>query len=142
MGFGVTSAHLIVFVALVTAGNVAATALWDALADVRESGRVEAARHEAIAHTNATVVGTPTWSSPNYSFNVKNTGSTVLNATKVDYVVDGAWTNNVASRTVDGSATTTLWMPGETMGVTLAGISTNPTKLWIATENGVTTYYR
>lgn len=144
MGFSVTTAHLVLFVTFLTAGNAFAGAFWATAKDVDEHRRWQAEHQESVAHTNISIVGTPVYDAvaSRYTFNVENTGSTTLLASEVSYVVDGEWTDAVEQTAVEGDVTTDLWLPGEVMEVRLRPIGTSPTYLKVVTENGVSTYHR
>jgi len=72
---------------------------------------------------------------------VNNTGSTVLNASKVDVILDGSLkTDSITALTINGTSTS-VWAPDERLQINLSGISSNPARAKVIAANGVSDYY-
>lgn len=146
MGFAVTATHLVFAVALLSAGSFAAASYWTISSDLEEARRAEARLAEEIAHTQIMMVGTPAYNAgaDRLTFDVKNTGSTVLKLSGFSFLVDGVYLNgNLAAGypSVSGSSGTDLLLPGETMNVRIESVANQPVNLRVVAENGVSTYW-
>lgn len=138
MGFSVSASTVVVFVgALLALGTVYPAAangyehVTEASHDV--SDRRLDRQNTAIAVTQATYNA----SNETLTVAVENTGSTALSVNRTDVLVDNAYRSSFDSRAVDGDATTTLWLPGETLRVELSSPD-RPDRVTVATEHGVT----
>ncbi|RJS71778.1 MAG: fla cluster protein FlaF, partial [Candidatus Syntrophoarchaeum sp. WYZ-LMO15] len=75
------------------------------------------------------------------TIDVKNTGSTVLNASKVDVLLDGELeTANITSLKVNG-VDSSVWSPEDTLQIKISGVAANPTRIKVIAENGISDYY-
>lgn len=145
MGFAVTASHLVFAISLLTAGSAAVAGYWKINEGIEDAERAEAARAVETANTHIAILATPTYSpgSQRVDFDVKNTGSTVLQISGFSYIIDGALTTNIASGypTVPGAAGTDYLLPGETMTVRITSVTTSPANLAAVTENGIAAYW-
>ena len=73
------------------------------------------------------------------TINVTNEGSTALDASEIDVVVNGEYESRVNYTTeVEGDATTDLWLPGETLTIDPTDVGAGPTdRVRIVTEHGL-----
>ena len=130
MGFSVTAAHVIFFVAILGAAGSALSAWWTTAGETDEARRAEFERADRRVHGEMTVWvadcdGGCLAGTRQVTIDVNNTGSTVLDATGFTYVIDGrSYTaGDVASATVTAPsavASTELVLPGETLRVVLS----------------------
>lgn len=146
MGFDVTAANIIFFIAALSMGSVALGAYWHNAGYVEEAQRAEDARADMRAHTNMTVVSAQyNGGFDRFTVDIKNTGSEVIDISELRYIVDGVY---VASASVDsariegGPASTDLWLPLETLEVQLSPIDPSPTYFQVVTQNGVKANWR
>lgn len=146
MGFDVTAANIIFFIAALSMGSVALGAYWHNAGYVEEARRNEDERADLRAHTNMTVVSTQyNGGQDRFTIDIKNTGSEVVDISELRYLVDGQY---VASATVEsalvvgGPATTDLWLPLETLEVKLSPIDPSPTYFQVVAQNGVKANWR
>ena len=134
MGFSVSASTAIVFAGLFLAVGILYPAVSngyemvnDAEVD-QEDARLEM-RNSAI---NITELSTST-------INVTNEGSTALDASEIDVVVNGEYQPRDDYTTgVDGNTGTDLWLPGETLNITSSavGASTND-RVRLVTDHGL-----
>lgn len=146
MGFDVTATHVIFFVAFLSVGSAAIGGYWKSSGILEDSRRIEAARIEERVHTNITIVGTPSYdaAADRFTFEVRNTGSTVLVMSEFGYVIDGKWNDTMESGypSISGAAGTDYLLPGETMQVRMSPITAAPSFLKVTSGNGVSAYWR
>ena len=146
MGFDVTAANIIFFIAALSAGSVALGAYWHNAGYVEEARRAEDDRADLRVHTNMTVVSTQyNGGQDRFTVNLKNTGSEVIDISELRYFVDGAYVPSASLQSaliVGGPATTDLWLPLETLEVKLSPIDPSPTYFQVVSQNGVKTNWR
>lgn len=139
MGFSVIAAHVILAIALLTAGGSLSGAYWDVTGDLEEARRIQHALVDDRLRTSLSVTGTPTWTLVVniYSFEVRNDGATTLHPRDVDYFLDGRHHGDILLETVNGDPLTNLWLPGETLRVQLQNVNATPVLLRVVAGNGV-----
>ena len=132
MGFSVTAAHVIFFVALTGAASAAMSAYWTNAEDMDEARRVAIERAERVVHGNMTLE-VATCSDGCYAgarevvLDITNAGTTVIDHRNLTYVIDGrSYTAaDVSSASITAPAAvpaTDLVLPGETLRVTLPAV--------------------
>lgn len=138
MGFSVSASAAVVFIGAVLAFGILypATAngferVHDATDDV--SDRRLARQNTAVEVTTASYDAT----NDTLTVSVRNEGATALSVADTDVLVDNVYQTSFDSRAVDGDATTTLWLPGEVLTVTVSATS-KPDRVTVVTEFGVT----
>ncbi len=132
MGFSVTAAHVIFFVALMGAAGGAMSAYWSTASDMDEARRMELERAERLVHGRMTVVVTTCTGSCNAGtrqvvLDITNAGSTVIDFRNLTYVIDGRsyGVTNVSGSSITAPAavaSTNIVLPGETLRVTLPSV--------------------
>lgn len=135
MGFSVSASTAIIFVGLFLAFGTLYPAVsngyervYDA-EDDHEDSQVELRN----SNINITELTTST-------INVTNEGSTSLNASAVDIVVDGEYKDRSSYDTeVEGDADTNLWLPGETLVIDPSTVDadTSGNQVRIVTDRGI-----
>ncbi|HET6405035.1 MAG TPA: hypothetical protein VFH78_10345 [Candidatus Thermoplasmatota archaeon] len=146
MGFDVTAANVIFFIAALGIASTAMGAYWQSAEHVEEARRIGDRRAELRAHTNITVVAASyDASDKRFTAEVKNTGSEVIGISELRYLVDGAYVATSAIESVavlGGPGATDLWLPLETIEVKFAPIEPSPTYFQVVAQNGVKANWR
>lgn len=138
MGFSVSASAAIVFVGFVVAFTTLYPAaangferVTDARADVDED-RLER-QNTAIELATASYDG----AADTLTVAVNNTGTTELSVSETDLLVDNTyWTG---TRDVEGDTSTDVWLPGETLTITVGNVTLQPNRVKVVTEHGVAT---
>lgn len=138
MGFSVSGAAAIIFLSMFIAFGTLYTATDNSFERVidAQDDRTEQTletKNTAINVTNASYNA----SADELTINATNTGATTLSLNESTILIDNtfqeAWETNA---TVDGNSGTDLWLPGETLSVTIS-LSSEPAYVQIVTEIGV-----
>lgn len=125
MGFATSIAVVIIFVSLLITATVYYPLLLNSYKNLEESKNE---KHEIQMEQLNTAIKIINITGNNIT--VSNNGTTVLNASKSDVLVDGVYT----TYTVTPSG---LWLPGENAVFVVSG---NYSRIKIVTENGVSAY--
>jgi flagellar protein FlaF len=137
LGFSVSGSAAIVFVGIFLAFSSAYTASangFERVTDAKSAVDEEALERQntALSLTNATYdAGTDT-----LTVEAVNEGTTTLDVEAVDLLVDNAYRDDFATRTVDGDDSTDLWLPGERLRLEV-NASSQPSRVKIVTGPGV-----
>lgn len=145
MGFDVTAASIVLFIAATTVGSIALGAYWKDADHIEDARRVEEKRAHDLAHTNMTVTSAVYSSGPaRFSVSIKNTGSTVIDISELVYLIDGTLvaSGTIEAKDIGGDSVTDVWLPIETLDVDFQPVSTAPTKFQIVATSGVTANWR
>lgn len=146
MGFSVTAASIIFFIAALTAGSAATGAYWKSTADLTEAQREAAIRADEVVHTLIEIPSDPSYNSgaDRLTFFVDNMGSVPLLVSEFVYVVDGIVEMSFQSGypRVEGDPNTDLLLPNERMEVRLTLIDPDPNFLKVTAGNGVSAYWQ
>ena len=153
MGFSVTAAHVVFFVALLSAASAATTSYWTTASHLEEAKRTDLARADRLVHGSMTVVisgcsGRCNSGTRQVTLDITNDGTTVIDYRNLTYVLDGrAYTvADVSSASITAPATvasTNIVLPGETLRVVLPNVvlsqnySTSTLPVQVASEEGV-----
>lgn len=146
MGFSVTVAHVIFAIALLAALGAASAAFWTNQTHVEESRRAMIERGIEAAHTNLTITNWQWNSGPlALQFTITNRGTTVLDHTKLSYLIDGAITfasQSTGYPRLNGTnpPPSSLLLPGDTLDCKY-DLASQPATLQVAAENGVVAHY-
>jgi flagellar protein FlaF len=135
MGVSVSVSTAIVFLGVFAALGVLYPSVANGYEQIREAETGATDRHLDAKNTEMTVTNA-TYASGTLTVDVANTGTTALAVGATDVLVDGGYQTSFASRSVDGDATTDLWMPGETLTVSVS-VPTRPDRVVVVTEGGV-----
>ena len=125
MGFATSIAVVIIFVSLLITATVYYPLLLNSYKNLEESKNE---KHEIQMEQLNTAIKIINITGNNIT--VSNNGTTVLNASKSDVLVDGVYT----TYTVTPSG---FWLPGENAVFVVSG---NYSRIKIVTENGVSAY--
>jgi flagellar protein FlaF len=135
MGFGVSGATAIIFLGLFIA---AGTVLTTTSATVEQIDEAQDERQERLLDRRNTEIAVASavynTTSGTLNLSVSNDGSTTLSVNGTTVLVDNEY-NSTSTATVEGTAATDLWEPGETM--TLNVSMAEPTRVKVVSEFGV-----
>jgi flagellar protein FlaF len=136
MGFSVSGSAAIIFAGMIIAFGMWHTAASNSFEAVSEAqtDRSDAALNEK---NTAVVIDSASTADGDLTVEATNTGSTPLSLNETDLLTDNeyrdGWQGNVQ---IDGSqAQTDLWLPGETIAITVTG--STPQRVKLMTETGV-----
>jgi flagellar protein FlaF len=146
MGISVSASTAVVFLGVFIAAGTLYPAVSNGVEQVttaqqQQGDRVLAQQNTDIDVTNATYNTT----TGKLRVNVTNTGTTTLDVPETNVLVDGApnSTENDFTTSIAGDTDTTVWLPGETLNVSVdpgdAGTSgeTPPARIQVVVEYGV-----
>ena len=149
MGFGVSGATAVVVVGLFVSAGIfydAASTSYEVV-DEAEDARAEALleqRNTAVTVANAAVQ--PPGNAP-LVVTVNNTGSTGVAVPETTLLADNVVVPHDGNATwaVEGDTTTDVWLPGETLEITVSrtwlddtfGTGTDPARVKVVTDTGV-----
>lgn len=152
MGFSVSGSFAIVVLASLIALGTVYPAVANSFEDIRDAQRAD--QNGALERQNTELnLTSATWdaSQSQLVIEVENEGTTELVVNATDIIIDNTYvtherlaTDENSSETIDGDATTELWLPAETYNVTVSetvledlGIATPPDRVKIVTGPGV-----
>ena len=138
MGFSVSGATVIMFLGMIASLGIAYSGAFNAFEQVDDAYRDDADR--VLDQKNTVIeLANVSWEqtgTDQLTVEVENTGSTSLSVNDTDLLVDNEYKVDFVNRTVDGNAATDLWLPGETLNLTVTN-ETKPTRVKVVTETGV-----
>jgi flagellar protein FlaF len=138
MGFSVSGAAAVIFIAGFVAFGLFYTATANSAERVVEANADAHDRELAERNTEIEIAGTVYNDSiDRLSVTATNNGTTTLNVTATDLLVDNAYQTD-PDTTVAGDGTTTLWQPGEALELNTTA-TTRPDRVVVVTEHGVAT---
>jgi archaellum component FlaF (FlaF/FlaG flagellin family) len=153
MGFSVTAAHVIFFVALLSAASAATSSYWTTASYMEQARRTDLELADRLVHGEMTVVvsgctGSCNQGTRQVTLDITNSGTTVLDYRNLSYVLDGrAYTvADVSSMSITAPAavsSTNVVLPGETLRVVLPNVvlsqnySTTTLPVQVVSEEGV-----
>lgn len=141
MGFSVSGAAAIIFLSLFVAFGMWYTAADNAFHEVidAQDEQTEHALEKANTEIEITGVAYNETGNDDLNIEVENTGATTLSLDATDLLVDGQFQGGWESdANVDGDETTDLWLPGETLTITIQGYD-QPDRVKLVTQSGVAT---
>ena len=137
MGFSTSGSAAILFVGALVCLSTVYPVMETANERVTEAG--EARDDRALAQANSAMNLTDVSynaSTGTLVVNVTNTGSTTLSVAGTDLLVDGSYVNGATTR-VGGDPGRTIWVPGEQLQFELTGVTAEPGRVKLVTENGI-----
>lgn len=136
MGFSVSGATALLFVAALVGFSMMYTAAANGAERVNEAERVDDERLLEQRNADITVANVSyDAASDVLTVRVNNTGSATLTVAETDLLADNDYLEN-ASTTVAGSTTTDVWVPGEQLTFT-ANLVDRPDRVKVITGPGV-----
>jgi flagellar protein FlaF len=139
VGFSVSGSAAILFVGFIVAAGIAIPPLigsFGSLASAQDEqiDRGVDAMNTGIEITNATYdseTGT-------LEINVTNDGSTTLSVNDTSVLVDGEIpARSDVTTDIEGDGAVELWLPGETLTITVENVDSEPNRVKVVTENAV-----
>lgn len=137
MGFSVSGSMAVILIGVLVAFGVMFPAV---LGSSQQLGDAQAAQGDRILEQQNTdiAINETTYDAGEETFNVTvdNAGTTDLDVETTDVLVDGTY--RVPERTaVGGDGETGVWLPGETLRITVGNVSSQPGSVKVVTETGV-----
>ncbi len=138
MGFSVSGSFALIAIATLIATGMFVTATSDAVELITDAeGKVNdvdlTMRNTAVEFGNVTHNAS---GGNTLVIEANNTGATTLSLAATDVIVDNELRTTFDTRTVDGDASTDLWLPGETLRIELS-ITPPPDRVKLVTGPGV-----
>jgi flagellar protein FlaF len=135
VGFSVSGSAAIVFVGAFLAFSTLYTA--SANGFERTSDASHAVNEEALERQNTAIeVVNVTYDNGTLTVAATNNGSVELSVPAVDLLVDNVYQDTFESRTVEGDASTDLWLPGERLRLEVS-VASRPARIKLVTGPGV-----
>lgn len=139
MGFSVSGSAAIVFIGVIVAAGIAIPSIVGSLGSLAGAHGEQTDRGIEALNTEFKIENTSYNATSNeLDLRAKNTGSTSLSVNDTSVLVDGEIpsTDNVTTD-VEGNTNANLWLPGETLNVTVERVDPEPDRVKIVTENGI-----
>ncbi len=116
MGFSVSGATVIIFLAMFISFGMFYSSAYNGFERVNDA-RTAQSEHVLSQENTALNITTVNYSDGYLNVTVNNTGSTTLDVTDTDVLVDGVYPSkkSITARDVDGVNDTELWLPGESL---------------------------
>lgn len=138
MGFSVSGSAAILFLGMVISFGVAYSAAFNGFENVSDAYKDDADRildqkNTAINMTNVSWNQTAT---DQLTVKIDNTGATTLSVNDTDLLVDNNYQTSFVNRSVVENPESGLWMPGETLNMTITNAS-KPGQIKVVTGPGV-----
>lgn len=136
MGFSVSGSAAVIFIGFIVAFTTAYPVVADGYEQVRSAE--DAADEDALAQRNTDIAITNTsYDAGNDTLVVEaeNDGTTELALAATDLLVDNVY--RTGNRSVEGDAGTGIWLPGETLTITVENVTARPNRVTLITEHGV-----
>lgn len=143
MGFSVSGSVAIISIGVLVAFGVMFPAVVDSGHQVSEAQSTQSERILEQQNTEITI-DNATYDGTNLTVDVVNDGTVALDVGETDVIVDGHYAGlDPGATTVyptlnktDGDATTSVWLSGEVLEVTVA-VDSRPDRVKVVTETGV-----
>ena len=130
MGFSVSGSAAIIFIGLVVAVGIAVPPVVGSFGSLADAQGEQIDRGIDALNTDFEIESA-TYDADNERLTLElvNTGSTTLSRAKTSVLVDG--------EIYPGVADEGLWVPGETITITVEDVTTEPERVKIVAENGI-----
>lgn len=138
MGFSVSGSAAIVFIGLIVAAGIAIPSVVGSFGSMASAQGQQTDRGVETLNTDIEIRNTTYNATGNEELDVRlaNTGSKTLSVNKTSVLVDGTIPPaGDVTTDVEGDTNADLWLPGETLNVTVENV--NPDRVKIVTENGI-----
>lgn len=140
MGFSVSGSAAIVFIGLIVAAGIAIPSVVGSFGSMASAQGQQTDRGVETLNTDIAIETATYNASGNDDLEIRasNTGSTSLSVNGTTVLVDGDIPASADVTTdVEGDGAADLWLPGETLNVTVGNQNQEPTRVKLVTENGV-----
>jgi flagellar protein FlaF len=139
MGFSVSGSAAIVFIGLIVAAGIAIPSVVGSFGSMASAQGQQTDRGVETLNTDIEIQNT-TYNATDDELDVRlaNTGSKTLSVNKTSTLIDGTIPPaGDVTTDVEGNTNADLWLPGETLNVTVSNVSPEPDRVKIVTENGI-----
>lgn len=139
MGFSVSGSAAIVFIGLIVAAGIAIPAVVGSFGSMASAQGQQTDRGVETLNTDIEIRNT-TYNATDDELDVRlaNTGSTTLSVNETSVLVDGTIPPaGDVTTDVEGNTDADLWLPGETLNVTVSNVDPEPNRVKIVTGNGI-----
>ena len=138
MGFSVSGSAAIIFVGLLVAAGIAIPPMIGSFGSLAGAQGEQVDRGVEALNTDFEITGAVYDDGDDeLDLNVSNTGSTTLGVAETSLLIDGEIPNSGdVTTTIDGDETE-LWLPGETLSITVNNVDPEPDRVKIVAENGI-----
>ncbi len=139
MGFSVSGSAAIIFIGLIVAAGIAIPSIVGSFGSLAGAQGQQVDRGIDSLNTEFDVwTATYDNGSDELELRLNNTGSTSLSVNGTTVLVDGVVpSDGDVSTTVEADPGASLWLPGETLTITIGGETEAPERVKIVTENGI-----
>jgi len=137
MGFSVSGSAAIIFAAMFIGFGMFYTATSNGFEQVTDAQQDQTDR-ELTRQNTAMSIHSATWDTQTSTLTVvaNNTGATALSLPEIDLLVDNVYISEYTT-SVEGDATTDLWVPGESVTITVDSLDAAPTQVKLVTGPAV-----
>lgn len=139
MGFSVSGSAAIVFIGLIVAAGIAIPSVVGSFGSMASAQGQQTDRGVETLNTDIEIRNT-TYNATDNELDVRlsNTGSTTLSVDETSVLVDGTIPPaGDVTTDVEGNTNADLWLPGETLNVTVSNVDPEPDRVKVVTENGI-----
>ncbi len=139
MGFSVSGSAAIVFVGVVVAAGIAIPSIVGSFGSMAGAQGAQTDRGVEALNTDI-VIETTTYDDTEEELEVQlqNAGSTTLSVDDTSVLVDGSIPpSGDVTIEVEDDVGAELWLPAETLNVTVENVGSEPERVKIVTENGI-----
>jgi flagellar protein FlaF len=139
MGFSVSGSAAIVFIGVIVAAGIAIPSIVGSLGSLAGAQGQQTDRGIEALNTDFDIENTSyNATRDELDIRAKNTGSTSLSVNDTSVLVDGVIPSaDDVTTDVEGDANADLWLPGETLNVTVERVEPKPDRVKVVTENGI-----
>ena len=136
MGFSVSASTAIIFAGLFLATGILYPAMDNGMERINDAQVDRDQAQLDLRNTAIEIEGTDVDANDgDGEIIVKNTGTTSLDVTEVDLIIDGDYQRvGEGGTSVDGDDSTDLWLPGEQLTLEFEG---SPGRIKVVTEHGI-----
>lgn len=139
MGFSVSGSAAIVFIGVIVAAGIAIPTIVGSFGSMADAQGQQTDRGIEALNTDIEIEET-TYDDTEAELEIRlrNTGSTTLSVADTSVLLDGEIPPGEDLTTdVEGDVDAALWLPAETLNVTVENVDPDPERVKIVTENGV-----
>ncbi len=139
MGFSVSGSAAIIFIGVIVAAGVAVPSIIGDVGSLAGAQGKQVDRGIDTLNTDIEIeAATYNATDDGLALRAANVGSTSLSVNGTSVLLDGTIPSTEDVTTdVEGNEATGLWLSGETLNVTVGGVSPEPNRVKIVTENGI-----
>lgn len=139
MGFSVSGSAVIVFIGVMVAAGIAVPSMVGSFGSLAGAHGNQVDRGVDALNTDL-AIETATYDdgTDELALELENVGSTTLDVEGTSALVDGVIPpNSDVTTDVEGDGNAGLWLPGETLTVTVENVANEPNRVKIVAQNGI-----